>query len=85
MLSTTDASVALNKITNGHCSILLMCYSLADEWRERLAAAFRKHCPNAEVVVISNKVVEVVPFADRVVYGIEGPEALIAAISGKPE
>jgi DNA-binding response OmpR family regulator len=68
VLTTTDANVALNKIKKGDCGALLMCYSLSDEWRERLATAFRKHCPNGEVVLISNKAVEVAPFADRVRY-----------------
>jgi|SRR5581483_2428904 len=80
VFTTHDKKVALNRIKEGHCGVLLMCYSLPDGWREQLVKTFRQHCPQGKVVAISNKAIEKVPLADEVIYGIEGPEALIDAL-----
>lgn len=72
---------ALEKIRSGDCGTLLLCYSLRVEVRKRLAENLRKFCPKGQVVLITNKPMEGQPvFADKLVYGIEGPEALIQAL-----
>jgi len=80
VLSTTDENVALLRIRDGHCGVLLMCYSLPIQLRGQLSAMFRQHCPQGKIVLISNQVVEKMPFADEVVYGVDGPEVLIDAV-----
>jgi hypothetical protein len=84
VISTTSAQKADLHIANGDCDVLLLCHSISDDWQVRLIRQFRNRCPNGRVVAISN-----VPYArtpedvDQLVYGIEGPEALIKALRGK--
>lgn len=75
-----DQDHALTAIRGGDCGTLLMCYSLTEPVRQRLAEAFRKHCPDGRIVVITNQRLDKPDFADTFVYGVEGPEALIQAI-----
>lgn len=74
------AQPALTSIRDGHCGVLLVCYSLLDTLRLQIITAFRESCPNGRVVVISNKAMDKPDFADGLVHGVEGPEALIEAI-----
>lgn len=69
-------------ISEANCGVLLLCYSIREEWRRHLIHAFREHCPQGHVVAITN-----VPFsrppieADEFIYGVEGPEVLLDAIA----
>jgi DNA-binding response OmpR family regulator len=84
VVSTTLPGQAEFRIANDDYNVLLLCYSIADEWQQRLIQRFRETHPNGRVVAISN-----VPYArtpeeaDEHVYGIEGAEALINAVKGK--
>lgn len=84
VISTTNPEQANFRMANEICDVLLLCYSLPDDWQKRLIESFRRDCPGGRVVAISN-----VPFArtpteaDQRVYGIEGPVALINAVRGK--
>src|SRR5581483_3427134 len=76
VISTSDPEEADARIVDAECGVLLICYSVREEWRQHLIDAFRKHCPRGRVVAITN-----VPFshppveADEFIYGVEGPEA----------
>jgi hypothetical protein len=50
--------------------------------KRHLAIAYRKRCPEGNIIAVSNQHVETVEIADSFVYGIEGPEVLIEAIRG---
>ena len=82
VISTSDPREADVKIMEGQCGVLLLCYSIREEWRRHIIHAFREHCPEGRVVAITN-----VPFsrppieADEFVYGVEGPEALLEAVA----
>ena len=78
-----DEKKALALVRGGPCGVLLLCYSLPYETRERLSEAFRECCPSNRIVAIANQKVEKPEFADALVYGVEGPEALIEAL-GNP-
>ena len=80
VISTADEHDALARIERGECGVLLMCYSLRAEVRKKLAEALRSSCPGSRIVAVANKQMEKPIFADRFVYGIEGPEALIDAV-----
>jgi hypothetical protein len=80
VLTTLDLKDGLSRIENGYCGVLLMCYSLPLLSRKRLAETFRANCPQGRIVTITNEKGEP-EFADVSVYGVEGPEALIEAIS----
>jgi DNA-binding NarL/FixJ family response regulator len=79
VLTTLDLKEGLTHIERGQCGVLLMCYSLTLLSRKRLAETFRANCPEGRIVTITNEKSEP-EFADVSVYGVEGPEALIAAI-----
>jgi hypothetical protein len=49
--------------------------------RYSLITKFREHCPKGRIVAITNQaIVEPPREVDNLVYGIDGPEALIDAI-----
>jgi len=78
VFSTLDLSEAVARIEFGNFGLLLLCYSLPGSVREHLARQFRNRCPHGRIVAASNKQVdESTVYADAVVYGIEGAEALI--------
>jgi len=78
VFSTLDPSEAVSRMKLGNFGLLLLCYSLPSSVREHLARQFRDCCPQGRIIAISNKQVdESMLYADAVVYGIEGAEALI--------
>jgi hypothetical protein len=82
VITTVNENDALAQIQRGRCGVLLVCYSLARSTRQTLAEALRKFCPGARMVLIADEHMEKPEFADAFVYGLEGPEALIASIKG---
>ena len=81
VFSTADLDEAASKLRSGSCGVLLLCYSLSDEWREKLISLFRESCPNGRIVGIANRpIVQSPQDVNEVVLGIEGPEALIDAV-----
>lgn len=84
VVSTTLAHKADLLIKRNHCDVLLICYSLSEDWRRRLIEDFRANCPQGRVVVITNHPVAQTPKqADALIYGVDGPEALMDAVEGK--
>jgi DNA-binding response OmpR family regulator len=79
VLTTVELKDGLSTIERGYCDVLLMCYSLPLLSRKRLAETFRVNCPQGRIVTITNQKGEP-EYADVVVYGVDGPEALIEAI-----
>jgi CheY-like chemotaxis protein len=73
---------AIETIRAGDCGVLLLCYSLPVNMREHLHDVFRSHCPDNKIVAIANQQLDTPYFGDVLVYGIDGPEALIQAIQG---
>jgi DNA-binding NarL/FixJ family response regulator len=81
VLTIVRPEEALPHILSGACGVLLLCYSVPDDLRRELIRAFRERCPQGHVVGITNyPVVQLAKGMDELVYGIEGPEALIQAI-----
>jgi len=85
VFTTSDPKEATLKTQAGNCGVLLLCHSLETEFRRKLANEFRRSCPEGRIVAITNeKVAELPANTDALVYGLEGPEALIAALHGEP-
>lgn len=81
VFSTLDPSAAVSRMGFGNFGLLLLCYSLPGSVREHLARQFRDCCPHGRILAISNKQVdESMLYADAVVYGIEGAEALLDSV-----
>ena len=84
VFSTTIPQEADLLIERRHCDVLLICYSLSDDWRKRLIEKFRANCPQGRVVVITDHPVAQIPNeAAALVYGVDGPEALMDTVEGK--
>ncbi len=83
VFTTTNDKHALLRIENGGCAVLLLCYSVEDRVREQLIKKFREKCPTGCIVALANSAMSQPPAeADAFVYGVEGAEALIDAVSG---
>jgi len=85
VVSTLDEHEALARIERGECGVLLVCYTMTKSARQSLAEALRRACPGSRMVLITNEHIEKPEFADFFVYGVEGPEALIGALSAAVE
>ena len=84
VFTTTDPEEAEAAIKTGGCGVLLLCYSVPNEWRERLLRAFRKHSPTGRIIAITDlPVLEAPKDVDELVYGVDGPEILINAVRRK--
>jgi len=81
VLSTTDASDALARVKRGECAILVLCYSLSSGVMQDLSGALKEYCPRSRTLFITNVRADKPEFADALVYGVEGPEALIESIN----
>ena len=84
--STSNPQEAVAKIeSKADCGVLLLCYAVPDRWRYSLITKFREHCPEGRIVAITNDHVGETPKeVDELVYGVEGPEALIDAVRVDP-
>ncbi len=84
VFTTSNENHALLKIENADCAVLLLCYALEDDTRERLIKAFREKCPGGRIVALANSPMSQPPAeADAFLFGVEGAEALIDAVRGK--
>jgi hypothetical protein len=62
--------------------VLLLCYSIDNVIRQQLAKQYRVACPRGRILAITNAPFEYPPVeADAFLYGVEGAEALITAVS----
>lgn len=82
VVSAFNEADALGKIYSGDCGVLVLCYSMEEESRKHITKAFREVCPAGRIVSITNQPLKQSPDADAVVYGVDGPEALISAVRG---
>jgi DNA-binding NarL/FixJ family response regulator len=73
---------ALAKIYSGDCGVLLLCYSVEEKSRKQITRTFREVCPEGRIVSITNQPLNQPPDADAIVYGVDGPDALIRAVRG---
>jgi DNA-binding NarL/FixJ family response regulator len=84
VFSTMEPREAATRIREGDCGVLLICYSVPKDWRQALVRDFREHCPDGKIVGITDRpVIRLPKDVDGLVYGIDGPEALMDAIRGK--
>jgi len=79
VITSLNLQDGLARIEGEDCGVLLLCYSRRSSRAKRLADSFRANCPQGRIVTIMNEKGEP-EFADLVIYGVDGPEALIEAI-----
>lgn len=84
VVSTTEPDEAYAGIQGGRCGVMLLCYSMEQAARERLAKLFRERCPEGRIISISNQRIENPVFYGDVVFdALEGAEALIDVVYGQ--
>jgi DNA-binding response OmpR family regulator len=84
VFSTTRLAEALAAMERNNFDVLLLCYSVRYEWRADLIHKFREYYHAGRVVEITDRPITQLPTdVDQVVYGIEGPDALMDAIRGR--
>lgn len=77
VVSTLDEHDALARIERKECGLLLMCYSLPDTVRKKLAEALRSFCPGSRIVAVANKHVEQPFFGTHLFMGWKGRRPLL--------
>jgi PleD family two-component response regulator len=83
VLTIPDEKEALAKIEAIDCGVLLLCYSVDEHAVRQITKKYRESCPDGRIVAITNATLaNSAVEADALVYGLEGPDALLAAISG---
>lgn len=84
VVTTMKTQEAAGYIRERNFSVFVICHSFPEEARNTLIHEYRKFCPRGRIVGISNMPVTHFPEdVDVLVYGVEGPEALMEAIGGK--
>lgn len=84
VFTSSNAQQALLKIENGEADVLLLCYSVPEDARERLIQRFRQTSPQGRIVLLTNSpITSPPPEAGTVIFGLEGAEALIEAVRGR--
>lgn len=81
VITETNAHLASQKIASAPCDVLLLCYSMEIDVRQRLARQFREHCPDGRIITITNQYQAKPPVdADAFLYGLEGAESLLEIV-----
>src|SRR4051812_44429132 len=61
VFSTLRPQEALSRMREGYGGVLLLCYSVPDEWRKQLIQDFRERCPEGRIVAITERMIAEVP------------------------
>ena len=81
VFTTMRLDEAVSAMKGRHFDVMLLCYSVGSEWREEMIQRFREYCPGGRIVAITDRpVTDPANDVDEIVYGIEGPDALMHAI-----
>ena len=75
---------AVSAMERSPFDVMLLCYSVRKQWRTTLVHKFRDTCRDGRIVAITDQPLMQIPNdVDQVVYGIDGPDALMRALRGK--
>ena len=66
------------------CGVLLLCYSVPENWRKTLIRSFRESCPDGRIVgIVANGLNHPSDGFDEVISSTDKADALLEAISGE--
>ena len=84
VLTTSSMPLAQALIKRRRCGVLLLCYSVPENWRKTLIQSFRESCPEGRIVgiVASGQNYPSDDF-DEVISRTDKADALLEAISGE--
>ena len=81
--STSSMPVAQSLMSHERCGVLLLCYSVPENWRKTLIRSFREYCPEGRIVgIIGGDLKRVSESVDAVIYSTDKADALLEAILG---
>ena len=84
VLTTSSMPLAQALIRNQHCGVVLICYSVPENWRKTLIRSFRESCPHGRIVgIVSNRAKNTADDFDEVICSTDKADALLEAISGE--
>ena len=82
VISAHNEAQAIQRMPERAFRALVLCHSLRKDAQQRLIRRFRKLYPGGRIVAVGDVPWELATDADTAVQGVEGPDALIAAIRG---
>ena len=81
--STSSMPLAHALIRHERCGVLLLCYSVPENWRKTLIRSFRESCPNGRIVgIIGGDLKRVSDSFDVVISSTDKADALLDAVVG---
>lgn len=81
--STTSMPLAQALIRHQRCGVLLLSYSVPENWRNTLIRSFRESCPNGRIVgIIGGDLKRVSESFDVVISSTDKADVLLEAVSG---
>ena len=81
--STSSMPLAQALIRHERCGVLLLCYSVPENWRKTLIRSFRESCPNGRIVgIIGGDLKRASESFDAVISSTDKADALLEAILG---
>ena len=84
VLSTRSMPLAQALIGHERCKVLLLCYSVPENWRKTLIRSFREYCPEGRIVgIIGGDLKRLSESVDAVIYSTDKADALLEAIAGE--
>jgi hypothetical protein len=82
--STSSMPLAQALMRHERCGVLLLCYSVPENWRKTLIRSFREACPTGRIVgIIGGELKRVPESIDVVIYSTDKADALLNAVAGE--
>lgn len=84
VLTTSSMPLARALIKRRRCGVLLICYSVPENWRKTLIRCFRESCPEGRIVgIVARGLNHPSDDFDEVIASTDKADALLEAISGE--
>lgn len=84
VLTTSSMPLAQALIKRRRCVVLLVCYSVPENWRKTLIQSFRQSCPEGRIVgIVASRLEDPSDGFDEVISSTDKADALLEAISGE--
>lgn len=81
--STSSMPLAQALMRHERCGVLLLCYSVPENWRKTLIRSFRESCPDGRVVgIVGGDLKRVSESFDVVISSTDKADALLEAVNG---
>ena len=83
VLTTSRMPLAQALMKHRRCGVLLLCYSVPENWRKTLIRSFRESCPNGRILgIIGGDLKRASESFDAVISSTDKADALLEAILG---